>query len=259
MDNHTAGRISFDLWNGDRLAGLLLSGILREKALPETWRSDLRKSVALVDEPSTCFAHYCHFVNGIADHCKENRRARLTALRQIYLGLWTLYVWARAAGNIEAAYLASERAMLVSWPLIKNSLTGRLREARQLRHSMRRLIALHNTIADDYLSTYVQTRANALHGLASAVPSQSSLDVILKLFDILGRVGTRGLWYLHLAQFLDTENGKEQSGAVRHALDRSSLCRLASSDCFIGHFVGMRCADSDYTASLTWSSSKAVR
>ena len=42
-------------------------------------------------------------------------------------------------------------------------------------------------------------------------------------------------------------------------LNRSSLCRLALSDCFIEHFVGTRCTDSDYTASLTWSSSKAVR
>ena len=222
MDKHTEGRISFDLWNGDRLADLLLSGILREKTLPETWRSDLRKSVALVDEPSTSFAHYCQFVNGIANHCKENRRARLTAIRQIYLGLWTLYVWARAAGNIEAAYLASERAMLVSWSLIKDSLTGKSTEARQLGNSMQRLIALHNTIADDYVSTYVQPRVHIPHGLTCAVPSRSFLDVNLKLFDILGRIGTRGLWYLHMLQFPGQKNSEKQDFAIRHALDSTT-------------------------------------
>ena len=51
MAKNTKGRIAFDLWNGDSLADLLLSGVLREKALPDTWRSDFRKSVALVDEP----------------------------------------------------------------------------------------------------------------------------------------------------------------------------------------------------------------
>ena len=222
MDRHTKGHISFDLWNGDRLAGLLLSGILREKALPKTWRSDLRKSVALVDEPSTCFAHHCHFVSSIAKNSKANRRARLTAIRQIYLGLWTLYVWARQAENIEAAYLSSERAVLIGWPLINNYVTGTSREAQQLTHSMQRLIALHNMIADDYLSTYVQPRANILHGLASAVPSRSSLDVNLKLFDILGRIGTRGLWYLQSLQFADTEKDKERETAVRTALDSTA-------------------------------------
>ena len=45
-DRQTTDRISFLVWNGDTLAGLLLSGILREHALPDTWRSDLRKAVA---------------------------------------------------------------------------------------------------------------------------------------------------------------------------------------------------------------------
>lgn len=218
IDAHTHGCISFDLWNGDRLAELLLSGILREKTLPETWSSDLRKSVALVDEPSTCFAHYCRFVSSIDEHCKSNRRARLTAIRQIYLGLWTLYVWSRAAENIEAAYLCSERAILIAWPLIKNSLSGNSKEARQLKNSMVRLIELHNTIADDYLSTYVLPRAKIMNGLASAVPTQSALDVNLKLFDILGRVATRGLWYLQLMELLDTKKNKELVAAVQAKL-----------------------------------------
>ena len=223
MDRNTKGRTSFDLWNGDRLSDLLLSGILREKALPETWRTDLRKSVALVDEPSSCFAHYCRFVSSIADQCKANRRARLTAIRQIYLGLWTLYVWAREAENIEAAYLCSERAMLVCWSLINSSLSGKSKEAKQLKHSMQRLIVLHNVIADDYLVTYVQPRANIPDGLASAVPSQSALDVNLKLFDVLGRVGARGLWYLQLTQFLDGHGSQEQIDALRNALDSTAM------------------------------------
>ena len=222
MDRHTQDRTSFDLWNGDRLAGLLLSGVLREKALPETWRSDLRKSVALVDEPSTCFAHFSRFVSSIALQCKPNRRARLRAIRQVYLALWTLYVWARQAENIEAAYLCSERAMLVSWPLINSSLAGKSKEARQLKQAMQRLIALHNVIADDYLITYVHPRANIPHGLASAVPSQSALDINLKLFDVLGRIGTRGLWYLQLAQFLDEPSNKEQLDTLRSAVDSTA-------------------------------------
>ena len=215
MAVNTKGRVTFDLWNGDRLAELLLSGILRENALPSTWQSDLRKSVAMVDEPDVCFSHYCRFATNIADRCKANRPARLTAIRQIYLALWTLYVWARAAGNIEAAYLCSERAMLISWSLIKDHLTGKSKAARQLNQSFTRLIALHNTVADDYLSTYVKPRAGILHALSSAVPSQSSLDVNLTLFKIIGRIGTRGLWQIHLARHLDLEDKREDGDTIR--------------------------------------------
>ena len=222
MAKNTKGRIAFDLWNGDSLADLLLSGVLREKALPDTWRSDFRKSVALVDEPDVSFAHYCRFATSIVDSSKTNRRARLTAIRQLYLGLWTLYVWARTASNIEAAYLCSERAILASWTLVKDQLTGKSKETRQSNHTMLRLIELHNMISDEYLTSYVEPRAKILHGLATAVPSRSSLDINLKLFDILGRIGMRGLWQLHLVHTLRSADSLDEAAAVQEALQRTA-------------------------------------
>ena len=218
MAKNTKGRIAFDLWNGDSLADLLLSGVLREKALPDTWRSDFRKSVALVDEPDVSFDHYCRFATSIVDSSKTNRRARLTAIRQLYLGLWTLYVWARTANNIEAAYLCSERAILASWTLVKDQLTGKSKETRQSNHTMLRLIELHNMISDEYLTSHVEPRAKILHGLATAVPSRSSLDINLKLFDILGRIGMRGLWQLHLVHSLRSAGSLEEAAVVQEAL-----------------------------------------
>ena len=220
MNQNTREGVAFEIWNGDNLAGLLLSGILRENALPTTWQSDLRKSVAMVDEPDVSFEHYCRFVTRIADRCKSTRPARLTAIRQIYVALWTLYVWTREAENIEAAYLSSERAVLVSWALIKdkNYLVGKSKEARQLKKSFTRLVLLHHAIADNFLSAYVKPRAGILHGLASAVPSQSSLDINLRLFEIVGRIGTRGLWNLDLAHRLNLEDKKESRNAVHAEL-----------------------------------------
>ena len=218
MAKNTRGRIAFDLWNGDSLADLLLSGVLRENALPDTWRSDFRKCVALVDEPDVSFDHYCRFATSIVNSSKTNRRARLTAIRQLYLGLWTLYVWARTANNIEAAYLCSERAILVSWTLVKDQLTGKSKETRQSNHTMLRLIELHNMISDEYLTSYVEPRAKILHGLAAAVPSRSSLDINLKLFDILGRIGMRGLWQLHLVHSLRSAGSLEEAAVVQEAL-----------------------------------------
>lgn len=218
MAQNEKKRVTFVIWNGDHLAGLLLSGILRENALPSTWQSDLRKSIAMVDEPDVSFDHYCRFAVRIADRCKATRPARLTAIRQIYLALWTLYVWARAATNIEAAYLCGERAVLVSWSLIKDHLTGKSKAVRQLKLSFTRLVVLHNAIADVYLSTYVKPRAGILHGLASAVPSQSSLDINLRLFEIIGRIGARGLWQWDLAHRLNPEDKKEGGKAIQAEL-----------------------------------------
>ena len=223
MAGNTTDGIRFELWNGDALAGQLLSGVLREHALPDTWRSDLRKSVALVDEPDVSFRHYCRFLSGVADRCQRTRPARLTAVRQIYVALWTLYVWTRDAENIEAAYLCSERSILIAWPLVKDHLAGRSKQARQLGETMDRLIALHNAIADDYLNGYVKPRAKTLHGLASAVPSQSSLDINLRLFDVLGRVGARGLWQLHTFGHLESSGRMEQAEAVHQNIHGTAV------------------------------------
>ena len=222
IDNNTKNRITFELWYGDRLADLLLSGVLRENALPDTWRSDFRKSVALVDEPVVSFGHFCRLLKGIAAACEPKRSARLTAVRQIYLGLWTLYVWARNADNIEAAYLSSERALLIGWLLIKDYLSGKSKLAGQLRVSMERLISLHNGIADDYLNSYLHPRAHFAQGLTSSVPSHSSLDINLKLFDIVGRVGARGLWLLRALQCLDPNERADDRKLIREHIDRTA-------------------------------------
>ena len=223
MHKESTDRVSLQLWNGDALAGRLLSGVLRDHALPPTWRPDLRKSLALVDEPDASFRHFSHFLAGVTGQCRPTRPARLTAIRRIYLALWTVYVWTRDAKNIEAAYLCSERAMLIGWPLVKEDFTGKSKSAKQLRESMERLILLHNTIAHEYLTSYISPRAKMLHGVTSAVPSHSSLDINLRLFDIVGRVGTYGLWKLHAFRLLEHAGRVEEAQALREELHDTAL------------------------------------
>ena len=223
MERNTDDRIAFDLWNGDRLAELLLSGVLRENALPrEAWQPHLRKALALVDEPEASFRHFSRFLSAIVENCKSSKRARLTAIRQAYLGLWTLYVWARDTDNIEAAYTSSERAMLLYWPLIKGHFSGKSTESRNLIQTMQRLITLHQTIAQDYINSYIRPRAKLPHGLASAVPSHSSLDINLKVFDVLGRIGCFGMWQLHTFRILETQGEIELAETVRDNLNETA-------------------------------------
>ena len=132
-------------------------------------------------------------------------------------------MWTRDANNIEAAYLCSERAMLFAWPLVREDFTGNSKNAKQLCESMERLILLHNTIAHEYLASYISPRAKMLHGLTSAVPSHSSLDINLRLFDIVGRVGTYGLWKLHEFRLLEHAKKAGDAQAVREELHDTAV------------------------------------
>ena len=217
-DTNETGRIKYEIWNGDYLAGLLLTGVLRENALPKGGRSNLRKSIALVDEPEAGFGHFCKFVSDIRNNCKPTRRGRLTAIRQIYVALWTVYVWARDAGNLEAAYQCSERSLLEAWPLIEGYLNGKSREAKQLGQTMQRLIGLHQTIGADFIGQSVEPRAKDIHALSSAVRSDSALDVNLRLFDVIGRVGTSGLWAQHVVSQMESGDDKEAPKQMRERL-----------------------------------------
>ena len=222
IQRRTCGNTSFDIWNGDMLAKFLLTGILRENSLPPTWRSDFRKSVALVDEPDVSYKHFRSFVDGVADSVKTTRPARLTAIRQIYIGLWTLFVWSRNADNTEAAYLCSEYAMLVSWSVIKDHGKGRSKVARQIRHTFDRMVLLHKIIVDDYISRYIAPRGQALHGISASVPSHAHLDVNLKTFDVLGRVAMQGIWNCDLLDRVRPRGNDEAERNVRTSIERTA-------------------------------------
>lgn len=214
MDHQSTERITFDVWNGDRLADLLLTGVLRENALPETWRASFRKAVALVDEPDVCFTHFRQFLDDIRRACRPTRSARLTAARQIHVALWTLYVWAREAGNIETPYLCSERAMLFCWEISKESTLGKSTESRRLRDLVERVITVHSQIAYEFETNCITPRADLRHGLAGAVPSQAALDINLKLFDTVGRLASHGLWKWHACVNLLTGGDTEEAESV---------------------------------------------
>ena len=222
MQLHETERVRLRLWNGGDLADRLLSGVLRENTLPSTWRSDFRKCLAMIDEARVSFEHFSRMAASIAEQCKPTRPARLRAVRQIYIALWTLYVWSRRDGNTESAFLCSERATLICWALVKDYLGGTSKAERNLNAAIERVISLYLLIASDYVATNVVPRAGVRHGLASAVPSQESLDVNLRLFDVLGRVGLHGLWQLHRFHCLAEQGQTDEREALRQDLTRTA-------------------------------------
>ena len=116
INRHTNRKISFQEWNGEKIAELLLAGVLREKVLPKALQSHFRKSVAMVDQPDVSYEQFAHLIYALSKELKTDRD-RVRVARQIYICLWVLFVWARDVDNLDAPYRASELALLNAWEL----------------------------------------------------------------------------------------------------------------------------------------------
>lgn len=198
MNRNTTERISFEEWNGDRLADVILDGILREGLLPKPLRSHLRKSVAMVEDPDIALDHFGRLLRALVDQPGAKPATRLSQARLINICLWIMFVWAREADNVEAPYRASERAILEVWQLLKNDLTRSGKGAETAGLIFNELIELHFAIWDEFFERKILPNAEVRHGLASAVGSPAAIDVNLKLFELVGRLALRGLWHVWL-------------------------------------------------------------
>ncbi|KUL92587.1 hypothetical protein DK26_28270 [Bosea sp. WAO] len=194
MNRNTTERISYEEWNGDRLADVILDGILREGLLPPPLRSHLRKSVAMVEEPDIALDHFGRLLRALTDAPGATPAARLSQARMINICLWIMFVWAREANNVEAPYRASERAQLEVWHLLKADVAHSNRVAEAAGIVINELFELHFAIWDELFETKILPHSNVRHALSSAVGSHAALDVNLKLFELVGRLSLRGLW-----------------------------------------------------------------
>lgn len=205
---NTTDRISFDEWNGDKIAGLILKGILREEILPKPMRSSFQKAVAMVDEPDVAHQHFARLARDLRAAGAASTKARVRAARQLNICLWILFVWARDIGNLEAPYRASELVLLSVWELLRPTIGGRSHEAKSLSIVVRQVIDLHLTVASELLERKLMPYAVVRHGVSLSIGSQSSVDVNLALFDALGRIAVAGLW-VHWIGEQGGQEGKE--------------------------------------------------
>jgi len=193
-EQHTTSSITFEEWNGDRLASLIMSCFLREDLLPESARSDLRKSLALLDEPEVSYRHFAALAESLAAVDSVGDAERITALRQIGICLWVMFGWARDAGNMEAAYLSSELALLHGWKIVSQYAGRKDRFGQDAEAAFFSIYSAYQQVCGEYLTANVLPYVDTLHALSSGVRASSSLDVNLKLFDVLGRLSTYGVW-----------------------------------------------------------------
>ncbi len=188
--------LSFDEWNGDYLAGLLVDGVLREQLVRPELRTHFQKAVAMVDEPEVAFTHFAALIRGICAITGTTSKQRTTILRQLSICLWVFFVWARDTGNIEAPYRASERALLHAWQLVHEDIARTSKASEEVGIAYADLADLHFKIWDALIGEKILPFVDKQHTISVAVNSAASGDVNLKLFETLGRVAMRGLWHL---------------------------------------------------------------
>jgi hypothetical protein len=188
--------LSFEEWNGDYLAGLLVDGVLREHLLDPQLRTHFQKAVAMVDEPDVAFKHFATLIRKLCATEETTPKQRTTILRQLYICLWVLFVWARDAGNLEAPYHASERVLLQAWPLIQGDVAKSTKPSEEIGAAYADLVNLHFRIWDGLIGEKILPFVEIEHAISVAVDSAAPADVNLKLFETLGRLAMRGLWML---------------------------------------------------------------
>lgn len=192
-------------WDGDRLASMIESYLLREDLLPNSIRPLLRKSLALLDEPEASFRHFSKLIKSFSGVGSKSDAQLITSIRQLNICLWILFAWARDTGNLEAAYLSGESTLLHAWELTKGHSAKRNKAAESIQSSFFSILNVYQLICRHYLAKKIIPHAGKLHGLSSAVRSSNKIDVNLKLFDVLGRLATSGIWSYWNASIGDKE------------------------------------------------------
>ena len=230
MGQRTKPGISFEVWNGDRLARHLEEGVLGDRFMTDAARSHVRKAIVTSDEPDVSFRHFGDYLLAVAGTAVETDEAvRLSTARQVSIALWMLFVWSRQAGNLESAYLSSELALLRVWDLGREVLARNDRSSEPFGTVLSELVDLHLRIWDELVGRKALPHAGSLHALSAAVRTASPLDVNLKLFDLLGRVALRGLWELWIdarGGSLSPVRGRARGKAADHVAER--LCAMVA-------------------------------
>lgn len=214
-NKNTKGNISFEEWNGDKLAEFIQQNLLKEELLPSSCQALLRKSLALLEEPESSNKYFSLLINEVLSNFTDPESVA-SSMTRINVCLWVLFSWCRDGGNLEAAYLSSERALLLSWDKVKNHYTGKNKASK----SFDSILDTYHQITDYYIESCLLPYVEFEYALSHAVRSPCSIDVNIKLFDVLGRLSVKGHWILDSLSKNYAENPPIDGGSQ----EQESLC-----------------------------------
>jgi hypothetical protein len=190
---NTRDNITFEEWNGDKLSELIQQHLLKEELLTNSSQALLRKSLALLEEPISSSKNFFNLINEIlSDTTDANSIA--SSITRLNVCLWVLFTWCRDEGNLESSYLSTERALLLSWEKVKEHYTGRNKATK----AFDSILDTYQQVTDAYVDHCLIPHVEHKYVLSHAVHSSCSIDVNIKLFDMLGRLSVKGHWVLEI-------------------------------------------------------------
>jgi len=229
-DRYSDEQVSFEEWNGDRIASLIESYFLREELLPESARSHLRKTIALIDEPDASYKHFAILVDSILDEDTAKAAQRIRMVRQLSLCLWILFAWAREQGNLESTYRAAELLLLRFWQIAREYADKKNKTAKSILSVYRSVLNTYLSVGDELFSKSVLSHASKIHGLSSAVRGSTTLDINLTLFDLAGRTALYGLWLRGFAHTLPEGSDHQNSLLDASRIYAETLKKLVNNN-----------------------------
>jgi len=184
-------KLRFEEWNGDKLSELIQQYLLKEELLPISSQALLRKSLALLEEPESSSNHFSVLIDEVLSNTTDTDSIA-SSITRINVCLWVLFSWCRDGENLETAYLSSERALLLTWDKVKGHYTGKNKPSK----SFDSILDTYQQITDCYVDRCLIPYVGLKYALSHSVHSPCSIDVNIKLFDVLGRLAVKGHWIL---------------------------------------------------------------
>src|SRR4029453_18622026 len=125
---------------------------------------------------------------------------------------------------MEAAYLSSELTLLHGWKIVSLYTTKKGKVIQAVDTAFLSIFSAYQQICSEFLATNVLPHVGKFHALSSAVRASCSLDINLKLFDLLGRLATDGIWAYWGACLCSAD---EEAEAKQRGLQEAGRCMAA--------------------------------
>lgn len=218
--------ISFDEWNGYKLAGYMNDFLFNENILNDIQRQYLRKTLALVAQPEEAINYAFKLIDEICNTTITSLPLKRKALCTLNLVIRIIHSWARKDNNLECSFLSVEHAMLKAWDLIKMNEMLHQNNFSKLYLSYFKLLDSWGLISDEYYLK-ISPAFNVEHSLSRY--SRSIAENTLKVFDICGKLSTIGLWNLHWYFFTRDERFATRADEIANGLCRFLANNPASS------------------------------
>lgn len=188
---NTKDNVSFEEWNGDKLSEFIQRFLLKEELLPNSSQALLRKSLAILEEPISSYSYFLSLIDQVLSDTTDT--ASITSsITRLNICLWVLFSWCREENNLESSYISAESALLLSWEKVKDHYTGKNKASK----AFDAILDTYQTITDSYVDQCLIPYVELKYALSHAVQSPCSIDVNIKLFDVLGRLAIKGHWIL---------------------------------------------------------------